>query len=165
VQRFGRLRIGNAVGSEETPLPVPLQTEFWSGTGFVLNSDDSCTTLAQANIAQGNYQKSLAACQTVASTSTVTFASGLGRLVLTKPGTGNIGSVDLSPQLGASIVAGSKYCATAGGSEAPATAASKSYLQGAWNGAATYDQNPTGRAAFGAYGARPQNYIFLRENY
>ncbi|HEY6966428.1 MAG TPA: DUF6701 domain-containing protein, partial [Burkholderiales bacterium] len=163
--RYGRLRILGAAGSEEIPLPVPVQTEYWNGTGFVLNGDDHCTTLAQSNVAQGNYQKSLNACETVASTATVSFVGGAGRLTLTKPGAGNNGSVDLSPQLGASIVVGSKYCATAGGAEAAATAASKSFLQGAWGGATTYDQNPSARASFGVYGAQPRNFIFRRENY
>ena len=165
--RYGRLRILNAVGSEETPLPVPIQTEYWNGTGFVKNVDDHCTTLDRSNIAQGNYQKSLAACQTIVSTSSVTFASGVGKLTLTKPGTGNVGSVDPSPQLGASIVAGSKYCSAVGGAgtDIAAVAAAKSYLQGAWGGITTYNQNPTSRAAFGYYGAQPRNFIFLRENY
>jgi hypothetical protein len=163
--RYGRLRLLNAVGSEETPLPVPLQAEYWNNSGFILNPDDSCTTLAQSDIAQGNYQKNLNACETVVNAATVTFTSGLGKLTLTKPGAGNSGSVDLSPQLGASIIPGSQYCATVGGSAAAATAANKSYLQGNWGGAAAYDQNPTGRAAFGYYGAQPRNFIFMRENY
>ena len=164
--RYGRLRILNAVGGEETPLPVPIQTEYWSGTGFVLNSDDHCTTLAQANIAQGNYQKSLAACETVASTATVNFVSGAGKLTLTKPGTGNAGSVDLSPQLG-STVGSNKYCTAVGGAgnEVAAVAANKNYLQGAWGGVTTYDQNPTARAAFGYFGAQSRKFIFMRENY
>jgi hypothetical protein len=165
--RYGRLRILGAAGSEESPLPVPIRTEYWSGSGFVLNPDDHCTTLDRANIAQGNYQKSLAECETIVSTGSVVFVSGQGRLTLTKPGAGNAGSVDLTPQLGSAIDLGSKYCSAVGGTgtDIAATAADKGYLRGAWGGATTYDQNPRARAAFGAYGAQPRNFIFRRENY
>ena len=97
-----------------------------------------------------------------AATNTVTFTSGAGTLRLRSPGAGNEGSVSLTPQLGAP--ASGSYCTTVPGSESSATAAAKSYLQGAWTGA-SYDQNPSARAAFGTYGAQPRNFIFFRENF
>ena len=44
----------------------------------------------------------------------------------------------------------------------PATAASQPWLQGRWNGAAAYDQNPSARASFGLYRSP---LILLRENF
>ena len=41
--RNGRARLSNAYGSEMLDLPVPFRTEYWNGTGWVLNSADSCT--------------------------------------------------------------------------------------------------------------------------
>ena len=41
--RSGRARLSNAYGSEMLDLPVPFRTEYWNGTGWVLNSADSCT--------------------------------------------------------------------------------------------------------------------------
>ncbi len=154
-----------ATGVVNLPLPVPAQTEYWTGTGFTLNSPDNCTTLARPSIALGTYTAPLAACATFTSTTPATFVSGAGLIMLAAPGAGNSGSVLLTPQLG-STAAGS-YCTAAGGAglQASATGAGRSYLQGAWNGVATYDQNPTGRAAFGIYGAQPANFIFMRENY
>lgn len=165
--RFGRLRILNAVGVSTLALTVPIQTEYWNGTAFTLNSIDSCTTLARANITLGTYAKSLNACETIVNlgspaTDTVTFASGTGTLRLSAPGAGNEGSVNLTPQLGGPLIG--MYCDTVGGAEMGLTSAAKSYLQGAWPGP-TYDQNPTARGAFGVFGAQPRNFIFFRENY
>jgi hypothetical protein len=159
--RFGRLRILNATGVASRTLDIPIRTEYWNGTGFTLNTSDSCTTLDRANITLGNYAKSLNACETAVTTATVTFASGLGTLKLSKPNAGNEGSVNLIPQLGAT--ASGDFCAASPGAEAPSTAADKTFLRGAWGGT-TYDKNPSGRASFGTYGAQPRNFIFFREN-
>jgi MSHA biogenesis protein MshQ len=164
--RFGRLRIVNTAGSALAPLVVPLRTEYYTGTGFALNTADSCTTLARANISLSNYAKGLAACETMANkpplADPIAFSGGLGTLRMSPPGAGNEGSVTLIPQLGAS--ASGDYCAASPGSVSPATAATRSYLQGAWTGGA-YDQNPSARAAFGTFGAQPNNFIFYRETY
>lgn len=161
-QRFGRLRVLGAVGLATLPLDVPLRAEYWTGTGFALNALDSCTSLERANVTQDVYQKSLNACETIISTTPVTLAAGVGNLRLSAPGSGNEGSLNLTPQLGAS--AAGNFCNSVGGAEAATSAAARSYLQGAWTGA-TYDQNPSARAAFGTYGAQPRNFIFFRENY
>ena len=163
VIRFGRVRMLNGIGVARLPLPVTIRTEYWTATAFATNSDDSCTTLARANIALGTYANSLNACETRVNADPVTFAAGVGALVLSAPGSGNEGSVNLTPQLGAT--ASGNYCSAVGaGPGLPATAATKSYLQGAWTGA-TYNENPTARAAFGVFGAQPRNFIFFRENY
>ena len=163
--RFGRLRIVNATGVATSTLIVPIRTEYWTGTGFALNTSDSCTTLNRANIALGTYAKSLNACETRVTTDPVIFASGAGTLRLSAAGAGNEGSVTLTPQLqlAAPTAPTDRYCSTVGVSDAAASGADKSYLQGAW-GVSTYTQNPAARAAFGTYGAQPRNFIFFREN-
>jgi MSHA biogenesis protein MshQ len=48
----GRARLTNAYGSELLDLPVGMRTESWNGTGWVLNTLDTCTgdtTLGAAN--------------------------------------------------------------------------------------------------------------------
>jgi MSHA biogenesis protein MshQ len=153
--RFGQLVLSNAHGSELLALPVPIETRFWNGSGFALNTADACTQLAAANVALGNWQPALNACETSVSLSG-RFVAGRGNLRLSKPGAGNTGSVDLAVQLGA----------TASGSTCPAgpaVAASQSWLQGRWSGGA-YDQNPAARASFGLHrGSKP--LIYLREMY
>jgi len=178
--RFGRLRLENALGSEKLPLSVPIETQYYSGTGFATNTLDSCTTIARSAIELGSYTGALAPapnCVTFVQQATVTFASGVGTLSLAAP-TGSVaGSVLLTPNLG-STTTGS-YCTAAGvAPTSPATAAGLSYLLGRWNDAVNpdvatdptdtitkHDDKASSRAAFGVYGTQPKNFIFFRENY
>ncbi|WP_137719855.1 DUF6701 domain-containing protein [Methylobacillus flagellatus] len=145
--RLGRLRLQNAYGSELLPLPVPLEAQYWNGSLYATNTLDSCTTLAASQVAMGNYQGSLAACETSVSTAGL-LQSGRINLTLSRPGPGNGGSVDLSLNAGAaasgnSCVAGAATTATAAGFS--------------WFGV-----NPGARATFGL---RRSPLIYLRENF
>lgn len=42
--RFGRMFLENTFGSELLPLTLPLYAEYYNGTEFIRNTDDSCTT-------------------------------------------------------------------------------------------------------------------------
>lgn len=44
-QRFGRLAVNNAYGPEMLALAVPMQAEYYNGSKFVINNDDTCTSL------------------------------------------------------------------------------------------------------------------------
>lgn len=44
--RYGRIRLENAFGPEEEPLKVEMKTEYWNGTNFILNIDDTMTSFA-----------------------------------------------------------------------------------------------------------------------
>jgi MSHA biogenesis protein MshQ len=155
--RFGRLRLQNANGSQLLALPIPIQAQYWNGTGFVTNTLDSCTIFTTANVALGNYQVNLNAGETTV-TMGGAFSGGIGSLQLTAPGAGNNGSVDVSVNLTSSTAGAS---CTAG---MPAsTGTNRAYLQGAWCGA-TYVNDPTARAAFGVYKGADR-FIYQRENY
>ena len=147
VFRFGRLQLSNALGSEKLDLPVGTQTQYWTGSGFIKNIDDQCTSIATGNVSLvPNYQGGLSVTNMGASHISISgnFASGVGNLKLTKPSPTASGSVDLKVNLGA------------GGF---------SYLQGNW-GAVTFDQDPTARANFGLYGgSAASNFLYFRENY
>jgi len=158
--RFGRLKIGNAVGAPQLDLSVPLVAQYWNGVAFVTNAQDSCTRLTNTNFAFGNYRAPLAACATSgtpAGANGIAFSAGRGTLRLSKPGVR--GSVDLAANLGAA--ASGSTCV--GGAAATATAGSRAWLQGHW-GASTWDRDPTGRAVFGVHGAAP-DVIYQREAY
>jgi len=166
--RYGRLRIGNANGSQLVPLPVPMETQYYSGApanAFFTNTADNCTTLAGTNITMGNFQGSLgplASCKTNMNAN-ITFTAGRGNLLLTAPGSANGGSVDLTLQLGTGAF-GSTSCVTPGSPPPQATnGANRAYLQGNWTGG-NFDQNPTGRAAFGVFKGA-EEVIFIRENF
>ena len=164
--RFGRLTVRNASGSQLLSLQVPVEAQYWSGApinGFLTNTLDSCTAIASANDAMGNYTGNLSGsptCET-AVTSGGGLNAGRGVLVLAAPGGGTGGSVDLMVNLGAS--ASGSTCTTQGGAPGSATTANLPHLQGNWSGGA-FDQNPTARATFGI-SRGSEEVVFVRENF
>ncbi|MDE2304554.1 MAG: CCXG family PEP-CTERM protein [Gammaproteobacteria bacterium] len=156
---YGRLTIGNAVGSELLDLPVPLTVQEYLGTaqGFTTNVADSCS--AAPAIALGNYQQALAAGETCVRDSGQPGVSGSGcaapaapasayrasasggtfNLILAAPGAGHSGAVTVTPS-------------------APA------WLQYPWNAASGTASNPAATAAFGLYQG-PGARIYQREVY
>jgi MSHA biogenesis protein MshQ len=155
-QRFGRLRLQNANGSQLIAMPIPLSAQYWNGSGFVTNTPDNCTTITAANIAIGN---PLPVGFAVGSPTTGgVLIGGIGTLRLPATGAGTHGSVDVSVNLtggtaGASCIAGMPT----------STGANRAYLQGAWCGAG-YTNDPTARATFGVY-RNADKFIYQRENY
>ncbi len=135
--RLGRLRIGNAHGSELQSLSLPLVVESWqniAGGSFQREGMDTCTNLGTpaldmftGNLALGETTPTLAG-----------LSAGGGSVSLSAPGAGNDGSVQVS------------------------FPASPSWLQYPWDGANR--QLARGLASFGIYrGAAP--LIFRRELY
>jgi MSHA biogenesis protein MshQ len=139
--RYGRLRLQNAFGSQLIAMPIPIETQYWNGTGFVTNALDNCTAIALANITLGNYQPNLVAGDTTATVGG-SFASGKGMIRLLAPGSAKHGSVDLTANL---------------------TGANMTYLQGAWSGT-SYTNDPKARATFGLFRNTDQ-MIYQRENF
>lgn len=145
-QRFGRLRLSNAQGSERLALPLPLTAQYWNGQGFVTNSADNCTALAAPSLTyfSQSADNQLAAGETTASLNAV-FSGGNGNLRLTAPGEGNHGYLDLS-------------------FTAP------DWLKYNWDGidqagdGMLFDDNPRARAAFGKRGGSDK-VIIRREIY
>ena len=151
--RYGRIELKNAYGSELLALPVPLEAQYWVQAGYYMtNTDDSCTVVSPKTISMRNYTKQLNACETlILPASATTLVSGKlpgAGLVLTKPGVGNGGSVDLSLNLGS--VARDKTCISA--DEMAATAARQPW----------FGPDPSARATFGIY---KSSKIYTRENY
>jgi len=151
--RYGRLQLKNAYGSELLALPVPLEAQYWTPAGYyTTNIDDSCTVLSPGTVVMRGYTKQLNACETqLLPARAVTLLAGKlpqAGLVLTKPGAGNAGSVDLSINLG--TVARDKTCLSA--DESLASAARQPWL----------GTDPSARATFGIY---KSTKIYTRENY
>ncbi len=136
--RYGRLKLGNAYGSELLDLPIPSETQYWDSnvSNFRTNAADHCTTLQAANIA---LVKTPLACTTTVGGSVI-FTAGRGNLKLLKPG------AKCTAEITVNLAA-----------ESP----TKSYLQGNWLGT-NYDQNPKARATFGIF---KSPLIYRRENY
>jgi MSHA biogenesis protein MshQ len=158
--RFGRLRLDNAVGSEKLDLPIGMRAEYWSGGAFVTNADDGCTSIAPGNIAFSNYQGGINAGNLNAANLSGlggVFSAGVGNFTLLKPSgaVASPGSVDICVDLGADSTPPPTCTAAPAG---------RSYLQGRVSGA-NYDDDPVARAAFGLFGAQPNNFIYFRENF
>lgn len=152
--RYGRLRIANAFGSEKSPLPMPVQAQYWSGSSWVLNGADSCTSVP----ANGFFLTGGISANT--SASVVTLSAGTGTLTLATPSPVVTGSVDVAANLGAA--GNDQSClGTHGG-----TPAGLSWLR-AQNGncAATYDRDPSARATFGIYAPESRKNIHVREQF
>lgn len=161
--RYGRLWLQNANGSELLGLPMPMETQYYNGNGFLTNTLDSCTMITAANIGLGNYQSNLAAGQTTATLSANTFAAGKTTLKLSAPGTGRNGSVSVVANVGTTTtIDNNTTCLTWNPALAP-TAAALPWLTGQWCGASA-NKSPTARATFGTYRST-NKFIFQRENY
>ncbi len=131
---------------------MPLVAQYWNGSFYVTNTNDSCTVLPMSSITLGNYVGQLNACETQLSpTGSITFSAGKlpgAGLVLSRPGAGNSGSVQL--QVNVSNVAAGRTCV--GATESNATAANLPW----------FGPNQDARATFGLYKSR---LIYSRENY
>ena len=159
--RSGRLRLSNAFGSASAALQLAVAADYWSGNSWVLNSADSCTTLATGNVALSN-PRNAAGTASAASTSAgaVTLAAGSGLLALAAPTpAGSSLSLDLAINLGAT--AADQSCQA---NHPASTGAAKPWLR-AQNGscAATADRDPAARASFGLFSPETRKTVHVRE--
>lgn len=103
--RFGRLRLEDSYGPETAILPVRFLTEYWSGSDWIQNPDDSCTTLALTEIVYPQGAINNAANRTVTlgsgtttgqygsiNASQITFDDGDAGHYFSAPGAGNTGT-------------------------------------------------------------------------
>jgi MSHA biogenesis protein MshQ len=162
--RFGRLALRNANGSQLVPLRVSAEAQYWASNalGFVTNTADSCTSIANNNVEMSLFTSHLEACETAVNGAGA-LSAGRRTLLLSAPGSANDGSVLLTVNLGNST--SGTTCTTVGGGTVGAAGANQSYLQGRWTGGVgNYDQNPNARASFGTFKGA-EEVIFIRENF
>lgn len=160
--RYGRLKLGNAFGSETLDLPIPLEAQYWNGTFFVTNGSDNCTSLNAGNIALGNYTKGLTPTNMGASHISLggAFVNGKGSLKLTKPSSAALGSVDVAVNLGLGLASIDQSCPAW---TTTSNGAGMAYLRGRWCGA-NYDRDSRARVTFGIY-KNANEFIYMREMY
>ena len=160
-QRYGRMRVQNAAGSEQVPLAVPVFVEYWNGTGWAANSlDATCTRLATTPTAFGG---NTAAASCFGTGCTSVSSGGVGSIYTTRVQTVGANAVAplsySSPQFSYGqrnvVLTAPKASGTLGLSvEAP------SWLKLGPNDPTGV--NPSATIRFGTYNSR---FIFLRENY
>lgn len=145
---WGRLELENVYGPELAPLTVPLVVQSFNGTAFVRNISDSCTSLTAAQLAMTSLAGTVnppgllqvnATNPNTTSAALGPFAAGLASLVLSAPGDGGDGFIDLSADL-----------------------ALLPWLRFDWDGNGVHDNDPKARASFGIYRGRPR-LIYQRE--
>lgn len=52
--RFGRIELDSVGGTVNSALAIPLQAQFWDGSRFVTNADDSVTNVSGSNVVTDN---------------------------------------------------------------------------------------------------------------
>ena len=147
--RFGRARLQNTFGSELVDQSIPLFVDYFSADGFITNAADSDTSysaLASGDDIQpatlSNPGGNLLLADTTES-GAGSFNNGvadpLNPIMLSAPGIGNDGSLDISL-------------------DAPA------YLEFDWDGDGNHDNDPVARVTFGIYRGNDST-IYFRELY
>jgi MSHA biogenesis protein MshQ len=162
--RYGRLWLQNSNGSELLALPVPMETQYYSNSGFTTNTLDNCTSVAASNVGLGNYQGGLTAGETTASVAAGAFAAGKKTLTLSRPGAGNSGAADIVVNLCATTTIDNTTTCLSWSAPVPTPAAANlPWLLGQWCGASA-NRSPTARATFGTF-RNTNKFIFQRENF
>lgn len=144
LQRYGRLKLQSAYGSEMLDLPVPFFAEYRIADQWRRNSDDSCTPILAPSSGNGlifyspeTTTNKLSAGETIAMVSaTGKLVAGQSQLKFSKPGLGNSGFLDMDIPV-------------------------SNWLKFPWRGGATAI-NPTGKVKFGAY-KKSNQFIYVRE--
>jgi len=97
--RFGRLNLLNAFGSELLNLALPLNAEYFDGTGFINNANDNCTAYDGTTATLANFLGNLNAGETTPS-GAGTMINGahdpVNPIILSAPGLTNEGSVKVT---------------------------------------------------------------------
>lgn len=160
--RFGRLRVQSASGSELLPLTVPIEAQYWNGTGFTRNTSDSCTAIPAGAVALGAYAQrgggTLSPAPTAVTMPGGAMSAGTKVLTLTAPGAGKGGDAQIVVNLGAS--ASESLCVA---DTFNTTGGTLSWLRGRWCGD-SYDRDPAGRVTFGIRRAATA-LVYQRENF
>ncbi len=155
IQKWGRLAMSNANGSELTALVIPLFVEYYNGTAFVGNSSDNCTSISLTNqislsnpsTGSGAAQAGTAAMTVGSATSSTslsaaTLAAGSSSISFSAPGAGNTGYINITSNI-ASLLP---------------------WLLYPWNQGGAANTSPAAVATFGVYQGNP-NIIYFREIY
>ncbi len=159
--RHGRLRLLSAMGAADRALTLPVQAQAWNGSGWDINTLDSCTSVAASAVNFGNLRRTLTLAD-MAVSAPIALSGGVGSLRLAAPGGGRSGTLDVALSLGSSSTDAS--CLQSWTPTKPATsAANLAHLRGAWCGSST-DKDPAARASFGLQRTQ-EHTAYRREHY
>lgn len=145
-QRWGRLILDNAFGSELLPLEIPIRAEYQSSGDFITSTDDGCTVYNSAAITFSNHSGITAGANLT--------ASGTGTLI-------NGVDDDTNPLILSNTLPETGFV--------DATHNIDFWLKYDWDGIDNvpadgdlYDDDPTSRISWGVF-AGPDEFIYIRE--
>jgi MSHA biogenesis protein MshQ len=159
--RYGRMRIDNAMGSEQVALAAPVRLEYWTGTGWAPNLlDASCTSLAPRPPPAFGGNGTTAACFGAACTGP--SSGGVGSLYTASVKGVNANAV--TPGYAASTFASGVRSVVL---SSPKQSGTLKFEVEAPLWLRIGPVNPTGTKPFGLmrFGTYNSRFIFLRENY
>ncbi len=143
-QRFGRMRMSNAHGSELLDLQLPVIVEYFNGSFYQINLDDACTVGASADINLIADNLSTPGSSTLSITNPMAVDGDIG-ITLSAPGAGITGQVDLSSLL-------------SGGTN------DNKWLRYDWDSGGLFDDDPFASATFGIFSGEDVN-IYIQQIY
>ena len=157
--RFGRGDLQNGYGSELVNLALPFGTEYFvdTATGFVPNTDDSCT--APVSMSFGAFTDNLSAGETCVLDTGAPGASGAGCAVAGLPGLRF-----RSPPLGGDFNLHLKAPGAGNDGSTTVTVDVPYWLEYDWNSALPGLEDPTGTVVFGIFRGVDRR-IYIRELY
>lgn len=157
--RYGRVRLQNAVGSELVNLQVPMLAEYFAdaATGFVANTDDSCTS--DLTLSLGGFSGNLGANETCAIENGSPGDSGIACAAA-----GPAGLRYREPPLGGDFNLNLLAPGSGNDGSTTVTADVPAWLRFDWNAAIPGLENPAGTATFGIYRGEDRR-IYTREIY
>ena len=161
VLRSGRLRLSTAAGKATAALQMAVTAEVWSNSSWVLNSDDSCSSVPAASVALSNPLGGTGLASTATtSASAITLSGGRGVLSLAAPTPAGSGlSVDVALNLGSG--AADQSCLA---SHPASTGAGLAWLRSRHGScAATFDRDPAARATFGIFVPEQRRTVYIRD--
>lgn len=139
--RFGRIALENVFGSELNILTMPMYTEYYDGSNFVLNMDDGCTMIDDADLDVTDFltggDSSTVVVSPTASNGTLNIDAGIS-----PPGAGT-GDVVITFDL---------------------VTLTYPWLQFDWDGDTVHDNDPTATASFGIFSGSDK-YIYKLQTY
>lgn len=164
--RSGRLFLSNAFGAGRTALDVPALFQYWSGSTWVLNGDDSCTVIPSGAVIFARYISNQGEASGTpwgsVSASGITAASGRGNISLSAPAAGSTGSIELAVNLGDTGTDSSCLSAHPAGGKAQQV-----WLRGPHGGACVGGGpfDPSARATIGVFAPESRRVMHSQDMY
>ncbi|MFC0253523.1 DUF6701 domain-containing protein [Massilia consociata] len=163
--RSGRLRIANAFGSRGSRLSLPVMAEYWTGSSWLLNTDDSYTTIPASAFAITSTRQPGSTPATVpfqvrrVGSAGLALVNGVGPLVVDEA-SGGSGWADIAVNLGPAGAMKDNACLL---DRPDSTPAAREWLRAAHACRPGDLVDPSGRATFGVFAPETRRIIHVRE--